>query len=122
MPARPSIAPRSQQLLAAWRRGQKHGLTPGQLLVLADVIEHAGTPPASMHARARRLHMSQPHVRAADLHLEAQGLITRQRITSPAPHLHRSYPSIAAIPTRRAFRLFGQWRKIPTTHHHARPV
>lgn len=109
--------PQHKRLLTAWHRCQKLGITPGQLIVLADVVEHHTGPVCSMRHRAKRIHMTQAHVCTAYKHLNAEGLITLTPISSPMEHLHRSYPSLAAAPTAKALRLFNRHAK-----SHARPV
>ena len=103
--------PQHKRLLTAWHRSQKLGITPGQLIVLADVVEHHGGPVCSMRHRAKRIHMTQAHVCTAYKHLKTQGLITLTPIPSPMAHLQRSYPSLAAAPTSKALRLFNRHAK-----------
>lgn len=97
-----------QRLTAAWRRVCDAGLalTPGQFLVLCDVLQHPGQV-FTTRARSLRLKLSHACVSGAQRTLSHLGLVTLQEAPSPAPHLHRSYPSYSASPTEAAYRLFN---------------
>lgn len=108
-----------QRLLTGWRRVCDAGLalTPGQFLVLCDVLQHPGQV-FTTRARSLRLKLSHACVSGAQRTLADLGLVTLREAPSPAPHLHRHYPSYSAAPTQQAYRLFKLRGPLPPTPHH----
>ena len=109
-----SRLPQHRRLLDGWRRAQKHALTPGQFLILADLVEHAAEdPPESIRQRGKRLGMSHCAIQMAQQTFHDRGLV--QLIDTGAkvfvPHLNRFYPVIVAQPTDLAFQVFNPFYK-----------
>lgn len=98
-------------MLRAWSTAAAagHSLTPGEFLVLCDIVE-TRQQLMSIRTRARRLRVSHPLVCQAQQKFQALGLVTLTELPWPCPHLKRSYTSYAATPTHSALRLFGKRR------------
>lgn len=106
------MTPQHRRLLSGWSRAQKLGLSPGQFLILADLVEHATEhPPASVRRRSQRLAMSHTSIQQAQVFFKDLGLVTLEQHRQPVFHgaLHRSYPVLVAIPTVKALRLFNPY-------------
>lgn len=106
------MTPQHRRLLSGWSRAQKLGITPGQFLILADLVEHATEdPPASVRLRSRRLRMSHTSIQQAQVFFQDLGLVTLTQHRQPVFHgaLQRYYPVLVAIPTVKALRLFNPY-------------
>ena len=106
---------RVRVLTQGWKACVRAGLaiTPGQFLVLCDIIAHP--EPDSARRRSKRLRLSQPLVSGAQRALERLGLI---RLAMPivwrAPGIRMV---VYAKATTAALKLFGM-RQPRNTHEH----
>lgn len=95
---------RATTLHSAWIKCCEQGLsiTPGQFIVLCDIL--ANPAPTSAFRRARRLRVSQPLVSGAQHILAEAGLVTLRRIPQPQGRIQ---DAVAATPTPEAYPIFG---------------